>query len=97
MAAALITGGFQCSPANPVAVSFKKSAYPAMGSEVAQFASSVVVAIKRTSVFEVNLRYFSGAWIADISCVAFVVVAVRKPALALAVFLSHVPKLTNFC
>jgi len=44
------------------------------------------------SVFELNLRYFSGAWIADISCITFVVVAARKLTLALSVFLMHVPQ-----
>jgi hypothetical protein len=51
----------------------------------------VVVVVRGASVLKLKFRYFNGAWIAGISCVAFVVVAVRKPALVLAVFLMHVP------
>jgi hypothetical protein len=47
MATALITDGFLCIPVNPVTAPFDKSAYPAMGSEVAQFASSAQEAMQR--------------------------------------------------
>jgi hypothetical protein len=57
---------------------------------------AVAVVARGASAFKANRRNFSGAWIADISCVAFVVVAVRKPALVLAVFLMHVSKFTSF-
>jgi hypothetical protein len=56
-----------------------------------------VVVIRGASIFKGNLSYISGAWIADGSSVAFVIVALRKPALVLAAFLMHVPQAARFC
>jgi len=47
-------------------------------------------AVRGASVFKANLRYFSGAWVADVRSAAFVVIAVRKPAFELAVFIMRV-------
>jgi hypothetical protein len=47
--------GFQCIAVNPATVSFEKSAYPAVGSEVAQFSPSVQDPTKR-GMWYIRLR-----------------------------------------
>jgi hypothetical protein len=47
----------------------------------------VVAGDRGASAFKANLRYFSGAWIADVRSAAFVVIGVCKPAFVLAVLI----------